>query len=159
MISEVGILDNDPPMPIVIAMPLHTLLGRSTTALAAILICIFAAQGPMQNLVLCLGVDGHVAVEASAGAEGSCSDVTAFQTVAPGHCGVCRDVALTSTEFTAIPPIFAPVQGAPLGSLLPVTAFLRPTPFGVQQARCSGPAKQQALLSVPLHLSSTLLLI
>ena len=145
-------------MPIVVAMRMHTLLGRSTAALAAILICIFAAQGPMQNFVMCLGADGHVAVEASVAVEGSCSDAGVFQTMTPGHCGVCRDVALASTEFARTPPVFAPVQRAPHGSLLPVIAFLGPTPSSAQQAS-SSPAKQPALLSVSLHLSSTLLLI
>ena len=136
------------------------------------LVIIVAAQGPMQNLVLCLGADGHVAVEASVGVDGSCTDSSVSRTprsaspallaghsVRGAHCGTCLDLVLTHTDALYGPSVSSPPHSAARTAAGPPVSLAFHTPGNTQPAHLPEPHAQLATLAIPLHLSSTLLLI
>lgn len=140
--------------------------------LMAFFIGILAAQGPMQNFVLCMGADGHMAVESSTGPDGNCLDLPASPTppqsslqllashlVLDTDCGACRDIALTCTDARYAPAVvFAPAHSDAKASAVPVVVLALPAAYSVQPSG-SDPHEQRATLSIPLHLRSTVLLI
>ncbi len=85
-------------------MPTKSIKKRwSTVSLLLLAYCSFGLMGP-EGLVLCLGQDGHVAVEAApsgiyCGFVADTSEVgeqlrLADMQTPESHCGVCRDTAL-----------------------------------------------------------------
>ncbi len=96
---------------------------RAAVRLLAILLCFCLSLGALDGRVLCVGADGHVAVERSIG--GRCGDFFggSSATHAPhvsltedhdSHCGPCFDIALNTGHFgkpdRSSQKIVAPVQ-------------------------------------------------
>ena len=160
-------------MPILLTMHLRRLLQYPLAAgLVACFCVIVAAQGPLQSFVLCFGTDGHVAVEASVGLGGSCTDFSVSQRTTPGtpaslagdpgpgaHCGACRDLVLTHTDALYGSAVSLSEQSSAKTSLGPAVPLVLHTQRNAQPAKRINPRQQPALLSIPLHLSSTLLLV
>jgi len=136
------------------------------------LIGILAVQGTMQGFVLCRGSDGHIAIEASRGTEGSCEPQSVLQTGQEtlgkwlsssldfaSHCGPCRDVSLAHTDFFYARSVFVQSQvGQKMFAELPAVPVLASS-FGIPPDRRTDSHRLPATLSTPLHLRSTLLLI
>jgi hypothetical protein len=154
-------------------MHLRTLIRIPlATGLIACLIGILAVQGTMQNFVLCQGADGHVAIEISPGSEGTCEPQSVRPTkplasrdfltngfVLISHCGPCRDFALVGADSFYAPPFFAQSQNT-LTSFTDLPAVLvLPSKPSLQPDKHFILHKQPAVLSAPLHLRSTFLLI
>ena len=155
-------------------MRAQTLLQQPLVAgLIALLVCILTGQGMLHNMVLCLGDDGHVAVEASAGPGQTCAASPAAGAPQHGqveclsssalsrlHCGPCQDVSLSPTDGLYVRSYPADPKSArtelSAQSALPVlvaTSVLKPG------RRPCAPPRGPAFTSAPLHLRSTLLLI
>jgi hypothetical protein len=140
--------------------------------LIACLIGILAAQGTMQDFVLCRGSDGHIAIEASRGTEGTCEPQSVLQTgraasgewlsssfVFISHCGPCRDLSLAHTDSFYARSVFVQSQiGQKIFTELSAVLVL-PSRFGISPDRHTSFHQLPATLSTPLHLRSTLLLI
>ena len=150
----------------------NQLQHRLAMGFMACVIGILAAQGPMQNFVLCFGADGHIAVETATGPLGNCTNSPVSQTPTPGslqylagqfvlgaHCGACQDIALARTDLRYTPRVSAPNQIDAKDSTGPAVVLFLPVASTNQTASGSRPDKQPATLSIPRHLRSTLLLI
>ena len=77
----------------------------------ALLVGALTGQSMLQDFVLCLGADGHVAVEAGTGPGGTCETLSAAQKqgwsttelrlgapASGSHCGPCRDLAIVQAD-------------------------------------------------------------
>ena len=108
-------------------------LNKTAILLVWLLIGIFVSQGPLPTMMLCIGADGHVEIEAAH--NGRCtsfltttqqkpSDFLSVYQTAPvqDHCGQCLDVPifLSSAEGPYIVPI---QQNAPEFNTLVVMLF------------------------------------
>ena len=110
--------------------------NKTAVLLVWLLISIFASQGPLPTMMLCIGADGHVEIEASH--DGRCASfLTATQqkpsdflstyqsALIQDHCGQCLDlpIFLSSVEGPYIVPIQkkAPEFNALVIMPLPVT--------------------------------------
>ena len=109
-------------------------LNKTVILLVWLFIGVFASQGPLPTMMLCIGADGHVEIEAAH--NGRCasflittqqkpSDFLSVYQTAPvrDHCGQCLDVPifLSSAEGPYIVPI---QQNAPDFNTLVVMPFL-----------------------------------
>ena len=150
---------------------LDRLQHRLAVGILASFIGIVAAQGPLQHFVLCVGADGHVAIEVASGPQGRCLDLPVSPTppgslqflagyfVLDTDCGDCRDLSLTPADALYAPSVLAPAQSdAKTSPELAVVLVLPPT-FSTRPSRGADPHRQPATLSTPLHLRSTVLLI
>jgi len=153
-------------------MRLRVLIGSPlATGLIACLIGILTAQGTMQGFVLCWGADEHFAVEVSIGSEGTCNipsasltrptaslELLANDSALSSHCGPCRDFALTHTDSFYVRPGSVRSQ-RDWTNFAGLVVLVLPSKSGIQPVGGYGSHKQSAVLSTPLHLRSTLLLI
>ncbi|MEN8184073.1 MAG: hypothetical protein ABFS46_16220 [Myxococcota bacterium] len=100
-------------------------------ALTAMLLTLGFA-GVEENVVLCIGGDGHLAIEAS-GPEG-CSDgpqaASAATAIAipssSSHCGPCVDVALTASSATEC--VAAAKRSGPTPAVIPIAVLALAAP-------------------------------
>ena len=86
---------------------------RFATILCAMALAgLLTGQGILRDFVLCLGTDGHVALEPATGPGGTCETRSPRETDreltfqwslgnrSPGHCGPCEDFILARTSPT-----------------------------------------------------------
>lgn len=87
--------------------------GIVNVLLPVLLAASLGAQGLLQTFVLCLGADGHVALEATAAPELGCGtlspaigqassskDLLLGPQQGASHCGLCEDAVLSSLDTT-----------------------------------------------------------
>jgi hypothetical protein len=167
-------LDNQIRKLTIAAMCLMTSTRRFSVVLSVVLLAgLLAGQGMLRDFVLCLEVDGQVAIEPTTGPGGSCEIASTAQTrrqSSPAqwlsgtralgqHCGPCSDVALAPANVVYPEPRRLQNHAAS-HSFLSVPAV----PYLVYRASDFKPALSQAHsnFSVPSALPalrSTILLI
>ncbi len=92
--------------------------NKKAILLVWLLICVFASQGPLPTMMLCIGADGHVEIEAAH--DGRCASFLTATQQKPSnflsayqpppiqsHCGQCLDlpIFISSAEGPYIVPI------------------------------------------------------
>ena len=149
-------------------MRLNALQDRfALTSIAILIAGLLTGQGTLRDFVLCLGVDGHVAIEAAPNALGTCeipstsemqrqsAGPTKFDGLAQ-HCGPCQDLMLAEGKVDLFSDPLRPYSGSPTHNS-PIPASLLAFETDSCLVKLFSPASPRTKL--PTILRSTIVLI